>query len=330
MSGVDLFFVLSGFLITGIFYETRTDPLYYKKFYARRALRIFPVFYFFAAVMFVVGSHWKLSHLSLLFYVGWPVELIWPGAILSSPLRIVHLWSLSAEEQFYMVWPLLMAKVRRPIVLCVGGFVLALSLRILIVRFGVNEGWAYAFLPCRMDGLMIGAAIALLWRSPRKQKLQRLSPSVCAIAASGVILTLWLARDSSGAPIVRTLQLSLIAATYGAVLVIALIHPKIFSVAILRMFGKYSYGMYLFHLPLMSLLMRMKPMLSWAYLPICLVLNLGVAALSFHFFEQPILRLKKYFAYGVSAPGVSRAKMQPGGIGGDELADRAMVAPITT
>jgi peptidoglycan/LPS O-acetylase OafA/YrhL len=299
-SGVDLFFVLSGFLITGILCDTRSDPGYYKKFYARRALRIFPVFYLFAAVMFLIGSHWKLIDLSLLFYVGWPVELIWPGTA-STAFPIYHLWSLSVEEQFYMFWPLLMARVRRSVVLCVVLFAIALLLRILIVIRGINGGWAYCFLPCRMDGLAVGAAIALLWRSGWKQKLQDWAIPGFTVASLGLLAVLFSRHTvHQSDSIVQTVGFSLIALTYGALLILALAHPKIFSMSILRMFGKYSYAMYLFHLPLIAVFEPMKPRLHFAYVPFCLLANLALAALSFHFLEQPILRLKKHFSYSDS------------------------------
>ena len=283
-SGVDLFFVLSGFLITGILYDTRNDPGYYKTFYARRALRIFPVFYLFAAVMFLAGSHWKPVDLSLLFYVGWPVELIWHGMIWTA-FPIYHLWSLSIEEQFYLFWPMLMAKVQKPITLCVALFAVALLLRIL-----VSGRWASSFLLCRMDGLAVGAALALLWRTQWKDRLQAWAIPGFSVCSACLLLLLWMrhtvdAEDS----VIRTIGFSMIALTYGAFLVVSVAHPRICSMAILRRFGKYSYGMYLFHLPLIGVLAPLQPVLRWGYVPVCVSVNLAVAAVSFHLFEQPDL-----------------------------------------
>ena len=109
-SGVDLFFVLSGFLITGILYDTQSDPHYYRSFYGRRVLRIFPPFYLLALIYLLltplVGAHWRLIHISYLLYLGFPFALIWPSLMQISPLVLTaHLWSLCAEEQFYLLWP---------------------------------------------------------------------------------------------------------------------------------------------------------------------------------------------------------------------------------
>jgi peptidoglycan/LPS O-acetylase OafA/YrhL len=318
-SGVDLFFVLSGFLITGILYDTRSDPGYYKKFYARRALRIFPVFYLFAAIMFTAGSHWKLIDLSLLFYVGWPVELIWPG-MAATVFPIYHLWSLSVEEQFYLFWPLLMAKVRKPMSFCVVLFAAALLLRTLIVICGIDGSWAYCFLPCRMDGLAVGAMIALLWRSPWKDRLRDYAIPGFALASFALLALLGVRHTvHQSDPLVETAGFSLIALTYGGLLILALAHPKLFDPAILRIFGKYSYGMYLFHLPLITVFEPLKSTLHFAYVPFCLLANLAVAAVSFHFFEEPILRLKNKFGYG--SLGIGNSKRETSAIKADGAID---------
>ncbi len=145
-SGVDLFFVLSGFLITGILYDTRNDPAYYRKFYARRTLRIFPIYYLFAAIALLIVplSAWHKGDIFFLVYLGYPAALTWP-ALVSVLIRITHLWSLSVEEQFYMLWPWLICRLRTPsriLILRAAAIVASLVLRIAF------PGRAYAPLPC--------------------------------------------------------------------------------------------------------------------------------------------------------------------------------------
>lgn len=300
-SGVDLFFVLSGFLITGILYDTRQDPAYYKKFYARRVLRIFPVYYLFAALLFVIGSHWRIGHISFLLYAGYPVALIVPSLV-AIPLGITHLWSLSAEEQFYMVWPLVVAKLRRPITACMVAGGVALLLRILIWALGWNQSWSYGFLPCRMDALAVGAAIALLIRKGWTSRLQKWAPMILAVACAGLAIIFACRRTANHLDVlVTTLGFSVVAIAYGALLIISLAYGRAFSLPVLRTFGKYSYGLYLFHFPLTALFEPLKHYLSGAYVPACLLMNLALAAASFHFFEAPIMRLKRKFSYGREA-----------------------------
>jgi peptidoglycan/LPS O-acetylase OafA/YrhL len=304
-SGVDLFFVLSGYLITGILFDSRNDPGYYKKFYARRALRIFPVYYLFAAIMFAIGSHWRIAHLSFLFHVGYPVALLIPSLV-AIPLHITHLWSLCIEEQFYAIWPWIIARMQNPITACIVAVAVAPLLRTAIWAVGWNQDWSYAFLLCRTDSLAVGAAIALLMRSGWKDALARWAP-VAFASAGGILLTIFMSRHTTSHydAVINTVGFSVIAIVYGALLVIGLAHGRLFSMQILRIFGKYSYGLYLFHFPLAALFEPLKHMLSFAYVPACLLINLAVAAASFHFFEEPILRLKRRFRYDSGSFGAS-------------------------
>jgi peptidoglycan/LPS O-acetylase OafA/YrhL len=302
-SGVDLFFVLSGFLITGILYDTQYDPSYYRKFYARRTLRIFPIYYFFAgiALLIVPFSAWHWGHLFFLLYFGYPAAVIWP-TLVSIPIRITHLWSLSVEEQFYMLWPWLIRRLGAKqnilifcVVIAVGAFVGRV----------VFPPWAYGSLPCRMDGLALGAALAILFRSDSRRycKLAALPVFVASVSAIALICVLRHTTEH-GDRVVCTIGFSVIAIAYGALLVLSMgsLAP-LFSLRILRVFGKYSYGMYLYHFPLTAVFEHTKsffaryPFGSLMYVACCLAANLAIAAVSFHLFEQPILRLKKHFAY---------------------------------
>jgi peptidoglycan/LPS O-acetylase OafA/YrhL len=320
-SGVDMFFVLSGFLITGILFDTLSDPGYYKKFYARRALRIFPVYYLLALIFIlltpVLGVHWSPAHLFFLAYLGYPAALIWPGLVqVSHNVAITHLWSLSVEEQFYMIWPFLIAKLRNPksiLRACMFAGVLALLLRIGVYAAGsLSFSWAYTFLLCRMDTIAIGAAIAILMRGPAREKLQSLAPYIFFGAAIGIV-AICVARktvDHSDTAI-GTIGFTLLAIMFGGLLVLVMNKGSwlagLFSLPVLRMFGKYSYGFYLFHFPLWVALgpskdffvARMHSYFIGATFHVffCLVVNLLVAVASFHLFESPIMRLKGRFSY---------------------------------
>ncbi|MHB8652839.1 MAG: acyltransferase family protein [Terriglobia bacterium] len=311
-SGVDLFFVLSGFLITGILYDTQHHPSYYRKFYARRTLRIFPIYYLFAAIVLLIFPFavWHKGDLFFLVYVGYPAALIWP-TILNLPVRITHLWSLSVEEQFYMLWPWLIRKLRVPrniLTFCalVGAGSLAFR-----IAFPV---WAYGSLPARMDDLALGAALAVLVRSDLRKRCEKFAFPLFAASAAGVILICAIRHTTDHADrLICTVGFSVIAVAYGSLLLLSL-GPLagLFSLPPLRIFGKYSYGMYLYHFPLTAVSERLKPFFapiplgSLVYVAVCLAANLAIAALSFHLFEQPILRLKKRFEYWDKSPSEPR------------------------
>jgi len=121
--GVDLFFVLSGFLITGILYDSRESERYFRDFYTRRALRIFPLYYGFFVLVRILKPLLHLVY-SPLFWSNWlyvsnlvrpwwgnPTEIFWPQ-VTPTPVVLGALWSLCVEEQFYLVWPLLVLLLR--------------------------------------------------------------------------------------------------------------------------------------------------------------------------------------------------------------------------
>ena len=329
-SGVDLFFVLSGFLITGILFDTQDDPHYFKNFYVRRSLRIFPVYYLFLLIYgllahYKFGVHLSLGHISFLFYVGYPVALLWPSLAHISPVvAITHLWSLAAEEQFYMVWPWLIWALKKPrtiIAACFAITVFSPSLRILFYFTGLHSAaWDYAFLPARMDALAIGAIIAVVMRGRTREQLQTAAWPTLAVAALSMVFALSVRRTvDHGDPLISTLGFTLDAIAFGALLVIVIRQGswlgRVFSTPLLRLFGKYSYGLYLYHFPLSIFLSPMRPRFIMAvhsaglgsilFILFSMIINLSLAALSFQLFESPILKLKAKFIYeksGDAAP----------------------------
>lgn len=321
--GVDLFFVLSGFLITGILYDTQRSHHFFRNFYARRALRIFPLYYAFLGVLMLVsiaqGYHWYpfgtfmfLSYLHTL-HVGGVAYTTAPW------VNINHLWSLAIEEQFYMVWPVtvfLLRTKRRIVTIALLLTAVSFGLRCFFFAHGTLRTYpflTYSFTPARLDGLLLGAVLAMLVRSRYRGTVLRWAPAVFAGGAAVVLGLLFglrvpdPMRDATmgtiGYPLLSVMFAGLIAST----LRLGGIFSRVFSNGVLRSFGRYSYGLYVYHFLIAQLTeARLHGMVEQAtgsklagvLVPGALVVlvSFAVAALSFHFFEQPILRLKRFFA----------------------------------
>jgi peptidoglycan/LPS O-acetylase OafA/YrhL len=164
-AGVDLFFVLSGFLITGILLRSREASNYFRVFYARRILRIFPLYYFSLLVLFgllLPAFHSQGQILPtfpeklryLLYIQNWFIAVQWSG----------QYWSLAVEEQFYLVWPLIVYLFgrKRTLQIAIGASLFSLVLRFVLFGAGVNPILILTNVFTRLDSLMIGAACACL------------------------------------------------------------------------------------------------------------------------------------------------------------------------
>jgi peptidoglycan/LPS O-acetylase OafA/YrhL len=167
-SGVDIFFVLSGFLITGILYDSLSEERYFQKFYARRTLRIFPLYYgvLLVAVLTTVllGRHYHYELLSLALYVQNTHWIAVPISMYAGPpgLPLQHFWSLAVEEQFYLVWPLLIFVLRRPrpiLVACAAGAVLSFVLRYTMNMHGAAYLEINGATACHLDTLLGGGRL---------------------------------------------------------------------------------------------------------------------------------------------------------------------------
>ncbi len=316
--GVDLFFVLSGFLITGILLDSKRQPHYFRNFYARRALRIFPLYYgvlFAALVLLPFVSAWTSSVFAegregqvWLWLYGTNVLQAkiggWPFGCFD------HFWSLAVEEHFYLVWPLaiFLTNHRTAIAACIFVILLSLATRVAWLLAGGNDVAPEVFTLFRADALAMGALIAVLAKQPRGLMRWKQWPQYGAwtLGLSLVVLTIgnrrWL-----------TIPDTLFAAFFACLIAAAAIAPAgtvtrgFWNAKWLRFFGKYSYAMYVFQYPLIPIL---SPILSvellanslgnvtvarTAYIVLMTGITTAVAFASWHLYEKHFLAFKRFF-----------------------------------
>ncbi|MDB5069325.1 MAG: oatA 2 [Candidatus Eremiobacteraeota bacterium] len=336
--GVDLFFVLSGFLITGILIDAKSKPNYFRNFYARRVLRIFPLYYLFVFALVFVLPHVVRGFEEPLHYLssnqGWlwtyttnvliAVRADWTTAV---PLAN-HFWSLAIEEQFYLVWPavVLACDRRRLLIVCIAMIALAPALRTAVWLAGGNYLQAYVLTPARMDSLAVGALLAALVRSPAGMALAaRWSKPVLigGLALTAAMFCLRGLRFSEADAAVYTLGYSIVALTFGGLIVRAIVGggviERIMTLPPLRTFGTYAYGMYVFHPVVLRVFAdHLSPRL---HLPLVLGSKIGlqlwswstgiavtfiVALASWHAYEKHFLKLKNRFRDEREAPRETR------------------------
>lgn len=195
VAGVDVFFVLSGFLITGILFSSLEDSRYFSNFYARRALRIFPLYYGVLLVLMclTVPLHieWDGRQWSLLLYLQ-NTQSFFPSLLTfhNAAFSVDHLWSLAVEEQFYLVWPMLIAlsrTSRRVLLLCVFGMVLSFCLRVHCLQAGYEFNWVNRNTLCRVDELLAGAALAVVLRSSLAERAIQVARPLVIVSTIAVL-----------------------------------------------------------------------------------------------------------------------------------------------
>ena len=352
--GVNLFFVLSGFLITGILYDAKGQLHYFRHFYARRFLRIFPLYYGFLGLLLLgilaykFGDPVKFSHSvighALLSYQPWLWSYtfnIYCAIHNSMGVLVTQFWTLSVEEQFYMLWPVVVFAFGRETLvrICVGLMLSALALRLALTAFHTPIIPIYVLAPCQMDSLAAGALVALLVRGAAGVRAMLEPARSAAIAAGGVLILASIGallfhlqwQSSTGFPMgahayaVDQLRHPLFAVPYVAAAfysVLAVFFAALLALAIqleegsyarfmkfkaLRFLGGYSYGIYVFHLPILVALWTLMGKFSWCHelqsSLVCVLifiagnvaLTLAISVASFHLYEKHFLKLKKYF-----------------------------------
>jgi peptidoglycan/LPS O-acetylase OafA/YrhL len=340
--GVDLFFVLSGFLITRILLETRDAPNYFRAFYGRRMLRIFPLYYLALFIALVVwpllqpftpeqqrlAEHqwWLWAYLSNIGMAVHNEPLFDAGS-----LKLLHFWSLAIEEQFYLLWPavVLMLSRRQLIAACgvlIGVAVVARG----VVPLYVDQPMASFVTLSKLDGLSAGAFLAALEAGPGGlRRLGRTARTLAPVAIAALIV-LVIVREGRGAVNVAAQHLTPLAliAAVAAILTLAAngerpadephaprgLTARVLGAAPLVFLGKYSYALYVFHYMLMPVFDRYlhdRQIEAWTgswllamavRMAACFAISIGVALLSWHLFEKHFLGFKRYFRYLPPAP----------------------------
>ncbi len=316
--GVDLFFVLSGFLITGILIDTVGRAGYFRSFYIRRVLRIFPLYYaalaVYAMAVHVFGIH-RLAPPSMgaevahWFYVQNWLPLF--GVDWTRPLA--HFWSLGVEEQFYLCWPaLVLVFVRRGRAahLCLGTIVFALAMRVVFWWAGVSEAGNFATVT-RMDTLAIGGYLACLQRDSSGSLIRGPQLKPVLIGAALVVLGVAVWGGSFFRPAnsqIFLFGLFPVAVFFGATLGLTLAARssspwiRLLRTTPMIAIGKVSYGIYIVHWPLVLALQPVWPIPGgfWirqsTFLVLIVTVSYALAALSYYLFEKRFLNLKDRLA----------------------------------
>ena len=304
-TGVTLFFVLSGFLITRILIFAKEDDNYFKNFYIRRALRIFPLYYLFLIIYYfaipLIFNQPFTPFLEQIYYYtyiqNFSYTFGWGG---SGPL---HFWSLAVEEHFYLFWPIIVyytsnKSLSKIIVLITIG---AIILRSIFVFYDLE---VFYFTFTRFDSLAIGAYLAILEKNDQLS-LKHLSKIKMGLFFTFITtLIFWVLFSGEGQNFMQIIKFTLLSLTYFFVIAYLLIIPKdrfinkILKTKFFAFTGKISYGLYVYHPLIFTILHTTQPKMN---IFISFFLSFGLSylcsILSFYLFESQFLKLKKYFNY---------------------------------
>jgi peptidoglycan/LPS O-acetylase OafA/YrhL len=304
-TGVSLFFVLSGFLITRILIATKESPNYFSSFYIRRSLRIFPLYYFFLTLIFIIlplvsGKPFPPFNLQLYnwtYLQNFALAFRWPHV---SPR---HLWSLSVEEHFYLFWPLLIYLLSfRKIV---GASILIIVMAFLVKYFMIKYDYEpYYFTFSRIDELAMGALLAVLEiKNKLNDKYANKFLLITLIFGIPTFALMAIFTDIDNS-IIQIVKYNLLVFTFWGMIgyVISLretswikrflrTKPMVYS-------GKISYGLYIYHPLCIATIWSFLPKMN---LVIIFVIAVGftflAASASYYLFELNFLKLKRYFDY---------------------------------
>lgn len=338
--GVNLFFVLSGFLITGILIDSRNEPDYYQRFYIRRALRILPAYYLVLGVLLLIRtSSWPFVAFSAAYLSN-------VAPLFGVPLAYSVLWSLAVEEHFYLFWPTFVRRLSlKTLAVCAAAVVL-LSPLVRLANFYIvgHDKMQHFYMNFytwnSLDGLASGALVAILLRTVHldRRQLWRVATASLAIGVAMLALGLPFGIAMRDGAIGSALQVTPWNLGFAGLLLVFLLigtseYKRLVDRPALRLFGEISYGLYLWHMLVFdaydSAVSRFLPQFAGraaydavrnvttthsSFALLCLrfviagALSVLVAYVSRRYFENPFLRLKdRVSTRTLKAAGPSRA-----------------------
>jgi len=319
--GVDIFFALSGFLITGILLRSKTSPNYFILFYLRRAFRIFPLYYLYLALLFLVLYPCILTRVNPVEYAkmqsavdSWPWFVLYLSNLKQAATGIFfgagagHLWSLAIEEQFYLVWPLVvwLTSERTLSRICLALLAGALALRVYLAHLGVSPEAIYVFTPARLDGLICGALLAIMIRRGIPALVETLLKRVPLAFLLIIVALVSLGSRAEASVITYTMGFSVLAVAATALVYFAMrAGPNtVFSNRALIMLGKYSYSLYIVHPIIRVAVLKLfgEPRLvfgtqipwQFAFSAACIGASLTAALISWHVVEKHFMVAKNW------------------------------------
>jgi peptidoglycan/LPS O-acetylase OafA/YrhL len=318
--GVQLFFVLSGFLITRILLARKSQPSgYYRDFYTRRALRIFPLYYAALGVIALLryGAGIQIGPEGS----GWWWYLLytqnWTNAAGHIPPGVGHFWSLAIEEQFYLLWPFLVLHCSRR---TLGRLYIAVVAGVILVRLvgayalGTPAVWLYQATPAQLDGLAMGALFAVAEADGTLEQAASKAVPAILLGLGSIALLAKISHSTAITELTTPTPFSVavpqaFALTFFGGILLVLTRPAAhLSRAMrwpwLRGTGRIAYGLYVIHYPVSWALARpsIAHRVGLAAPVLYLLLTVGIAQLSWRYLESPFLALKDRFSGRAERP----------------------------